>query len=247
MPSRKATHGFTLVELLVVIGIIALLVAILMPALSVAREEARAVKCLSNLRQIVMATSIYCDANHGTYPIAYYTGADGTFYSWDFTTAIVGGKPTSVPGLLWPATGGGGLEVQQCPSYEDPSPGGSDPYTGYNYNTSFIGHGQFETIPAPIKAQQVRHPSAVALFGDGEYYGGPDKYMRSPFPCDGDVYFTSRSAGTQAYRHRRRTNVAYCDGHAAGVTDRFTTTNDRPVGPGTGFLSIDNSAYDPGG
>jgi prepilin-type N-terminal cleavage/methylation domain-containing protein/prepilin-type processing-associated H-X9-DG protein len=245
MPYRITSRGFTLVELLVVIGIIALLVAILMPALSVAQQEARAVKCLSNLRQAAMAASIYCDAHKGTYPMAYYTGANGTFYSWDFTAVIVGGVQKMQPGLLWPATGAGGLEVQQCPSYEGP-PSGADPFTGYNYNTSFIGHGQYESIPAPIKTAQVHHPSTVALFGDGQYYSGTDKYMRSPFPSEGDVSFTSRAAGTQGYRHRGRTNVVYCDGHAASVGDRFTNTSDPRVGNGTGFLSNDNSAYDPG-
>jgi prepilin-type N-terminal cleavage/methylation domain-containing protein/prepilin-type processing-associated H-X9-DG protein len=67
-PLKQIRRAFTLVELLVVIGIIALLIAILMPALSRARESGRQVQCLSNLRQIAVATVGYCNANKGYFP-----------------------------------------------------------------------------------------------------------------------------------------------------------------------------------
>src|SRR5258706_5565013 len=66
-PARRLT-GFTLVELLVVIGIIALLIAILLPALARARESANSVKCLSNVRQLGMAFQMYTNANGGAVP-----------------------------------------------------------------------------------------------------------------------------------------------------------------------------------
>jgi prepilin-type N-terminal cleavage/methylation domain-containing protein/prepilin-type processing-associated H-X9-DG protein len=76
---RKA---FTLVELLVVIGIIALLIAILLPSLSRAREQAQSVACLSNLRQIGNATVMYTNANKGWFPRAANTYQPDDWIYW---------------------------------------------------------------------------------------------------------------------------------------------------------------------
>jgi len=75
LSSRRA-KGFTLVELLVVIGIIALLISILLPSLNRAREQANRVKCASNLRQIGQGIQMYANENKGNFPRTYFEPGD---------------------------------------------------------------------------------------------------------------------------------------------------------------------------
>jgi prepilin-type N-terminal cleavage/methylation domain-containing protein len=76
--NRRSQQGFTLVELLVVIGIIALLISILLPALNAAKERANRVKCASNLRQVGQGLMLYANDNKGAYPRTIYTPATPT-------------------------------------------------------------------------------------------------------------------------------------------------------------------------
>ena len=237
----KRNSGFTLIELLVVIAIIGILAAMLLPALASSMATAKRIHCLSNLHQMGIAAHIYVEDNSDSYPPSYYWDEETSiFYCWDLTD--IGGTPDQViPGLLW--EGQGNAKIQQCPSYIR-SGWDTDPYTGYNYNTSYIGHGQYESIPEPAKASAVAHPVKTVIFGDGQYSGGADKFMRAPFPNPGDsfgYYWT----GTQGFRHQNRSNAAFCDGHAESLSACYTNNfENAAIAPGTGFLSPSNSMYD---
>jgi prepilin-type N-terminal cleavage/methylation domain-containing protein/prepilin-type processing-associated H-X9-DG protein len=255
----RKQKAFTLVELLVVIAIIALLLAVLVPSLARAKEQGRDIYCQNNLHQMYLAAMVYTENYKGSFPIAYYNWEfelETIAYCWDFTTRQNAGGVVVEPGILW--QGEATIEkIQQCPSYRGASNTASDPYTGYNYNTSYIGHGDREAIPEPDRWNQMRRPAYCALFGDGEYTEGANKFMRSPLPSDSDGDFSGRQAGTQGFRHNRRTNVVFCDGavdtrkdwYLEGLSSRQKAivekyNRNNPKSP-VGFLSADNSAYNP--
>ncbi len=244
-----APYGFTLIEVMVVVSVVSVLVAIMVPMLGKVKESARSVQCRSNLRQMGLMAAVYVEDHKGSYPVAQRN--DPTIpakVSWEITTLDPGGTPTYIPGELW--SGQGTIEIQQCPSFDGPDNWTDAPYSGYNYNTSYIGHGQGEDIEEPAKVSHIRNPSQTVLFGDGGYSGGANKFMRSPLyaPGDAGVFSTGRYAGTQAFRHAGHTNAAFCDGHADSFNNRHTNIDPASeassIAPGTGFLSPDNSLYD---
>src|SRR5438552_8192601 len=130
--ARHDASAFTLVELLVVIGIIAVLVAILLPTLNRARRAAHTAQCASNMRQIATGLLMYINANKGVNPPAMISkGAAGDAYSdgWFWAAELMHQKYINAPNILKASDPGKffyeGTSVFTCPEalapeYHDP-------------------------------------------------------------------------------------------------------------------------------
>lgn len=167
--SRQSVRGFTLVELLVVIGIIALLISILLPALNKAREQANAAKCAANMRSAVQALHLYTTEYRGWLPGPTTSGA-----VWKSSGASIGANDTSldtVPlqnmdwvsptfglSFKWPEKDYDRLRAilnveLKCPSnaiqFAAVYPGGSMPYTSGDLTySSYSAVIQFHAFPS---------------------------------------------------------------------------------------------------
>jgi prepilin-type N-terminal cleavage/methylation domain-containing protein/prepilin-type processing-associated H-X9-DG protein len=133
--SASNPHGFTLVELLVVIGIIALLISILLPALSRARQSANSIYCGSNLRGIGQLIQMYASSNHGLTPVVDDNVQLTTFA--DTLTLMNGGHYATAVFPGQPATALGFVPVQDLPIFHDKDTPGSG---WYDHAEDYMGN-----------------------------------------------------------------------------------------------------------
>lgn len=256
-------RGFTLVEALATIGIVATLIAIIVPSLRTVQESARSTQCSAQLRQLAMAALAYAGQNGDALPAAilHRVRPEGLVTTaWDFEHRADG---TVAPGAIWRFTDNPDTMLR-CPSYE-PAHAEGFADTGYNYNTSYLGaEGRWPELGPDgrwldgwsvarrgVPSAQHRRPSDTAFFGDAGRVGGTNRFMRAPSASvEGDL--GTVYAGGQSFRHVGCANVAFLDGHVRPCCEpcegahASDTLLAQILGfPRNGFLSDDDSAYDP--
>ncbi len=247
-------RAFTLIELLVVIAIIAILAAMLLPALSKAKARAQGIQCLSNMKQWGLATTMYVGDNDDKLPLF----GD----SFPYTPDVMWWYQKLAPYVIRQTAGDKGnyealsSEIRKCPAGQPKPPPYSSPaasrYAEWNcwIGVNYGAFGSPLTAPfyygnnmQPTRATRIKRPSNALMFMDcvTHYVYTPSNW---PFDkdADGDGAKDSNSgvySGEFPFNNGRPTvhnnggNVTLLDGHAERVTFKklYEWQNNKPVHP----------------
>jgi prepilin-type N-terminal cleavage/methylation domain-containing protein len=202
---RGARGAFTLVELLVVIAIIALLAACLLPALSRAQQSARAIQCLSQMRQLGLAVRLYADDHNDLFPRSQHSAFANNQLSWGRAIAPELGTSTPAWTNLFST-------LYHCPSDKRKSPWsyGLNVYFELSPDDDYTGKPQTwrRTTEVPV-------PSATILFAESAT--SADHIMPQFWTTPSDA-----AEEVDTKRHGPQSNYTCVDGHAYASAFRYT-------------------------
>jgi len=212
--------AFTLIELLIVIAIIAIVAAMLLPALARSKATAQRIKCVSNLHQLGLATQMYWSDNAENcfrYTSGMTNGGQLFWFGWMEGTQAAEGERQFDPttGALWPYLEGRGVEL--CPSLNyalgQLKLKAKGAAYGYGYNL------QLSTTPSkpPMPVAKISCTSDTVLLADAAQVNTFQAPASPENPMLEEFYYisTNRTEATAHFRHAQKASVVFADGHVA--------------------------------
>jgi len=232
---KKENKAFTLIELLVVISIIAILTAILMPALGAARSGSRALACKSNLRQLLIANIGYATENDGFYvPAASDMWDNAGLHRWHGQRDALDEPFDSLRGPLIGYLADG--RVKECPlkmefvKRQDWNTNFEQGGGGYGYNMTYIGSRTSQSTAGSIQAwkdsyamtarmTEIAASARTLMFADTAMANDGKSlieysFAEPPFTvCNGRPVTDFYMSPSIHFRHSGRANAGWADGH----------------------------------
>ncbi|MGA2496463.1 MAG: prepilin-type N-terminal cleavage/methylation domain-containing protein [Tepidisphaeraceae bacterium] len=242
---QQHRDAFTLVELLVVIGIIAILIALLLPVLSSVQRQARQIKCLASLRQYAQANHTYAVDFQSYYlPVKWGYGQPGP--GWPPLPANL--QPPSIGEQSWPGNPAYMKILRAgdlpwgcvplgliCPdailSISAPVAGGYPVATSYGYNcTTLDWYADAPRYYTGFKVGDIRNASQKLMFIDATDWVVTQSNS-SAYPLYGEQYGPPPLCNISAYRHNKGACVAFWDAHAEWLPQIRIINNDQLWNP----------------